>query len=420
MENLLEELKKNVSGIIGTINEDNLEEVKEEVAKYFQLAEVMIDLIGGKKKPKAVEQTLFVEPPQKKVVVNQVEEQNSPTVEAVPPLIEKTLIPVEEKIAAINPATYDGLDEVTKKEETNAAVLKQLADSFEEDKVQLGYPLSRNLAGGFLLTGSSSNSIFVPESVVRELGLDDGDIVSAEVIPGGSNLKPFYKYNLVKKGQPLKEATRKEFSFGIVDYDENIKQFFVERNSNKESLRINDVPNRFMISQEDARQYYIKKDDIVDVAWYDNNFTKGRVIWKYTVTESVKLKETTHQKMLNYKAKVRSEEVTGAIKETKEDFSGKKICLVGVEPYHSEFKEIIESRGGRIIALTSGTNKITMNASIRKSDLVIVGISHTSHAASQYANERAKHYGIPFKAFSGFGKTTFLKTINEGLEIKQA
>jgi len=50
MDNLLEELKKNVSVIIHTINEDNLEEVKEEVSRYFQLAEVMIDLIGAKKK----------------------------------------------------------------------------------------------------------------------------------------------------------------------------------------------------------------------------------------------------------------------------------------------------------------------------------------------------------------------------------
>lgn len=409
MDNLLEELKKNVSGIIGTINEDNLAEVKEEVAKYFQLAEVMIDLIGGKKKPKTVEPTPSVEMTQKKVIDVKIEKEESPTVDET----KETTVDTT-KADMLFP---DNADEVTKKEGTNAAILKELAESFEEDKVELGYPLSRNLYGGFLLTGSSSNAIFVPESIIRELDLEDGDIVSAEIIPGGSNLKPFYKYSLVRKGTALKEANRKEFKFGIVDYDQELNQFYVEKNSSNEKLRVEDTPTRFMISQEDARQYNIKTGEIVDVSWYENNFTKGRVVWKYSISEMNSVKETMQKKMLNYKPS--TPKTIEPKEEIKQDLFGRRICLVGVEPYHSEFKELIEARGGRLLALTSGTNKITMNAAIRKSDLVLVGISHTSHSASQYSNERAKHYNVPFKSFSGYGKNTFLKTINEGLSVAQ-
>lgn len=425
MDNLLEELKKNVSVIIHTINEDNLEEVKEEVSRYFQLAEVMIDLIGGKKKPLAKATQPVFEIKQKPIVAVELQKQKTiveqEVITEIKQEVKQEIEEVEEEVEVrfeqqvIEEVVAHTREAEAEKKERDASVLKDLAGSFEETKLALGYPLSRNLYGGFLLTGSSTNSIYVPESIIRELELNDGDVISAEVIPGGSHLKPFYKYNRLRKGSPLKTAVRQEFQFGIVAYDEELKRFYVEQDINKNNLRVNESPNRFMISEEDARSYNLKVDDVVDVSWYENNFTKGRTIWKYNVSELPTKETSVSKKMLAYK---QSETKLAKEKEVAlEDFTGKRICLVGVEPYHSDFKEIVESRGGRLVALTSLTKKVTMNASIRKADLVVVGISHTSHDASQYANERAKKYEVPFKAFSGFGKTTFLKAINEGLAI---
>lgn len=428
MDNLLEELKKNVSGIIDTISEDNLDEVKEEVLRYFQLAEVMVDLIGGKKKPRTAVLNVPTMPLTEQILDASVSLVESPAAESVSELIEESVDFVVSEIVNkvyLAPEVFAAelkeltekkeqplaKDEVTKKHESNEAVLKQLAKSFEEEKIELGYPLSRNLYGGFLLTGSTTNSVYVPESAIRELDLADGDIVSAEVIPGGTNSKPFYKYCLERKGKPLKEAIRKEFQFGIVYYDEELKRFYVEKSVNGENLRIADSPTRFMISQEDVRQYNLKSDDIIDVAWYHNNFNKGRISWKYGVSELTESKSTTSKKILQRKT---NETKTIKVKQTfAKTLEGKRICLVGVEPYHAQYKTLIESRGGELIAMTSQMSKISINAAIRKSDLVLVGISHTSHSASIYSNERAKHYSIPFKAFSGFGKETFLKTIEE-------
>ena len=48
MNKLLDELKKEMTGVVNTIQEENIEEVKMQVDKYFQLATVMVDLMGGK------------------------------------------------------------------------------------------------------------------------------------------------------------------------------------------------------------------------------------------------------------------------------------------------------------------------------------------------------------------------------------
>ena len=89
--------------------------------------------------------------------------------------------------------------------------------------------------------------------------------------------------------------------------------------------------------------------------------------------------------------------------------------MIGLELYWAKYKELVEERGGELETVESERHKTSMTAAIRRSDLVVVGISHTSHAASQYANKRAKVYDIPFTSISGYGGETFLNAVLENI-----
>ena len=166
-------------------------------------------------------------------------------------------------------------------------------------------------------------------------------------------------------------------------------------------------------------QFGIVTGDVVDIAWYNDALEKGKVAWRHNLQDVTETK-TDSKKMMDFKKKQLFEADSSsktAESEIPQTLAGKKICLVGADPYHPEFKEVVEAHGGIFNGILSNTHKTSIAATIRKSDVVLVCISHTSHRDSQYANEKAKYYRVPFKSFSGFGKGVFLMSIYSALKI---
>ena len=383
MNKLLDELKKEMTGVVNTIQEENIEEVKMQVDKYFQLATVMVDLMGGKSS---------------KVLEKAVKAEAIPEAKAQAKTVSAPVAKAPEKTVA---------------EAIKEKNLKDLASSFDKQKQEVGYEFNRKLSGGFM-----TNDIFVPETVVRNLDLMDGDMMTAEIKPGGTLGKPTYDFKVISRNTLPRDTGRREFNRAIVEYDESLKLFFVQTNIEGETLRVNDVPIKFYLSEKDVTDMTISTGDIVDVSWYDGNFNKGKVYWRYRTNEFKTELATAHNKMLKHKGSV-SVTASTEKEDVPQTLLGKKICVIGAEIFHPEFKEIVESHGGVFLGYAASTNKMSRTAGIKRSDLVLVGIKYTSHEASQHANAKAKEYGVPFKAFSSFGKGKFLSLIYKELKIKE-
>lgn len=110
---------------------------------------------------------------------------------------EEELIFENEEEDNVTSYTIDTKD--TEEIEEEKEDIDELASIFDDKKELIGYPFSRKLSGGFLIKGTPSENIFVPESIIRELDIEEGDIVSAETIEGASYSTPTYYFNIVEK-----------------------------------------------------------------------------------------------------------------------------------------------------------------------------------------------------------------------------
>lgn len=271
-----------------------------------------------------------------------------------------------------------------------------------------GYIFRKNLNGGYLEKDNPEDNVFLPEILIREHDLHPGDRLDYDILANN-------RYDLkVLDTSGRTESDIVTFTHGIVIFDESIKRFVVERNMNNESIRLNDMPQRFLINTNDVQRFSIKVDDVVDIAWYKGHFERGKVSWKHYINEQPKASPTVSKRILNNKQEKPGKKKAGV----KQDLKGYTITLVGLEPYWAKYRQLVAERGGECITHCSKDPEASREASFAKSDAVIVGISHTSHSASQHAIKVCKEQNVPFTSMNGFGGNTFLMEVYDKLNIQ--
>lgn len=384
---IFEQLKKELNETVEKMQPDNVAETKKQVDKYFSLASFMIQVMLDEEQQK--EEAPAKEETKKSFVIK-------------------------------NPVTEAAVEQEEPKQETapigRKEEIDELAKVFDKKKILPIYPFSRKLTGGYLSTPVAAQNIFVPENIVRSNNFEEGDMIEAEALISGSHIITDYNFKIHEKSKLPNNTGRLEFLQGIVEYDASLRVYFVQKNLSGEALKIDDVPMRFIISDQDAKKHLLSIGDIVDVSWYHNNFEKGRVFWKHRMDEFKT--QTIDKKVLSAPKKtlVKPKEDTTE-EQIEQTLTGKTIVMVGAEGSHMNFREVVESRGGYFIGITDGTHKLSMTSAIKKADAVLVCISQTTHRDSQHANEKAKLYKVPFASFSGEGKGVFLATIYKALKM---
>lgn len=269
------------------------------------------------------------------------------------------------------------------------------------------YFFRKNLNGGYIEKKNPNDNVFLPEVLIRDHDLHDGDRLTYTM---DDNRR--YSVEVVDTSQRT-ETNIETFAYGIVTYDTAINRYVVEQNMNKEAIRLDDMPQRFLISPKDVLRFKISTDDVVDIAWYKGHFERGKVSWKHHTREHAPSEPTVSQRILNGKQDKPTKDKT----KIKQDLEGCTVTLIGLEPYWGKFRQLITDRGGECITHCSKDPESSREASISKSDAVVVGISHTSHSASQHANKTCKEYGVPFASMNGFGGNTFLMEVYDKLDI---
>lgn len=277
----------------------------------------------------------------------------------------------------------------------------------EPEQEPEGFFFRKNLNGGYIEKSNPNDNVFLPEVLVRDHDLQDGDRVTYEV----DNNR---RYSVTVLDTSKRTVTNIEtFTHGIVTHDDAIGRYVVERNINNESIRLDDMPQRFLISPKDVLRFKIKVDDVIDIAWYKGHFERGKVSWKHHTVEQVSAEPTLSQRILNGKQEKPAKPKTNI----QQDLDGYTVTLVGLEPYWGKFRQLVADRGGECITHCSKDPESSREASIAKSDAVVVGISHTSHSASQHANKVCKEHGVPFASMNGFGGNKFLMEVYDKLNI---
>jgi DNA-directed RNA polymerase subunit H (RpoH/RPB5) len=268
--------------------------------------------------------------------------------------------------------------------------------SIEEEEPEKAFLFERKLRGGYL----PKIGVYVPESIVRKVGIEHGDFVKVEEKIVDEEITKHY-FQIYKKGNRIKPEDRKEINYGLVERDGNI---FVVRKTllnGGEDVRYNDAPYAFLLRNEDILEFQIKEGDIIDLSFSPKDISYNRVIWKHVVEQEI---QASSYHSGAYKTKEKSD-----IKSIPKTLNDKKILVIGCEPRKTVFKENIESRGG-IFSFAEGTEGYArLSSMIKKADLVILMIRFIRHRASIDAVEICKQLRKPFSVVENLGVHSVIK-----------
>lgn len=236
-----------------------------------------------------------------------------------------------------------------------------------------GYKMARQLKGGLL----EDADIYVPESIIRKMGFEEGDLISATEITTGK-----YEYCLVEKGSGYQNNNRVQLDFCVIEKEGNA--IVCNRNINGNFLRYDEAPFTVLIKDHDVDAFNLSDSDIVDIAYYKDNPTRCKVIWKHTIDGE---KHISPRPASNYKeAKSEKAEIT-------DDFQNRLITLIGGASHETTYRDAFTSHGARF-HYAEGTEP-NIATHIQKSDLVLIVVPEISHTGAKITKKYCKKYNTP-------------------------
>lgn len=269
------------------------------------------------------------------------------------------------------------------------------------------YEFERHLKGGYI----REIDVFVPEKIIRQLGFEDGDLISAVSL--GNKM---YHYELVEKAKERRPTNRIQLNFCVLSKRDSmlVASEYLEDGELK-SIKYNDAPYTFRISDETRIKEDLEEGSIVDIAYYKDNVDVFRVIWKHQLpTEGPR---TPPLKSSHYKIKNPKSDTT----ETNE-LLGKKVLLVGdkgrIVGRTAELQNAIQRNGGELIHADGSETINRLESMVKNCDLLISIVTSCSHIKAEKAKEFAKKYDKPFKFIDSIGISTLVQTAKSLVSVE--
>lgn len=375
---MLEQAKEDMLTIINTLNMDNIAESTERIHEYITLLKVIPNLMDSHHTPtKENKDNKFKE--------NELVDYENSFIED-----NVTTPGVQEKVTSIN-----GFHEKLKN-----GLLSQIIDSdntennedhikkeqeIKSEPVQSRpiYQFQQKLKGGII----EKLEAYVPESAVRQLGLEHGDYVTAEEGHVEKDGTKKYFYQLAEKGKGSPPEGRIELRYGIIKKSGHC--LIVQENAMGEEVRIGDAPFTFRLRENDIQEFNLTENDIVDVACYENNAEYTKVVWKYKIEDLPVPKEKQTQKSPDKKK---------GKKAYPQILKDKCVLVVGGGPKKSDFKTKIEEHGGSFLWAEGTEGKARLSSFVRKADVIVFIVTYISHRATEDTVFSAKFYRKPYNS----------------------
>lgn len=258
----------------------------------------------------------------------------------------------------------------------------------EEEKPYGIYQFHRNLRGGHLpeLNG------YLPERVVRTLGLTHGDMVKATVASyqPPSTINTHYDYEFVEKGDLPEIRVRRQVN--LCEVEEAGGHLIVRRSNENGLIKLNDDIVQLMINETDRTTFQIVPGDLVDMAFYEDEVTHAKVIWKHRLEDVPE----ENDKPAKIKSKQKSKQEP-ANNENKTDLlQGKTILVIG-ESHRSNYYEFeVHKQGGKLLMADGKQKDLTIRQKVSQADIVVCVTTMCSHKGMESSRDEAKKQNKPF------------------------
>lgn len=281
----------------------------------------------------------------------------------------------------------------------------------EDRKYYIG-KFCRHLRGGMIGT---EKGVYVPESVVRQLELEYLDWVKATLIyTGYGHGKDRYEYALLEKHKDydiesiLESDKRKIIKYGIVKYEESIKRYYI--NSKDENT---DILHKISLLDSDIKKFKIDKGDIIEYAYWHDDISAGRIVWKHQQDSSESLEKAIH-KAENTTSILKKPQTDTVNRVIKPIFQGYTICMVGGgnRNLHRGIKEEVERRNGTFLFCSGDEPKNTLEGQLKKADFVVVFTESISHDSMYFTKTVCKKHNIAVSYTKNLGNAQFVTRIN--------
>ncbi|MEK3955762.1 MULTISPECIES: hypothetical protein [unclassified Psychrobacillus] len=353
---LLEMIKEQMKESIDSISFENIELQKKLFKHYWQLCEQLEEVVSFKTKHNLDNELSVLENWKKE------EEQIIEPKEEV--LVEKELIDTEE----IETPTY----------------------IFE-----------RKLRGGYIPEING----FVPEGIVRKLGLEHGDSVSAKLLKEFDDNHKFYQYELVEKGVAEENPIRQQFNYCVVK--KVAGRLAVDKSEETgKPIRSGEDFYTVLLDEQDIHEHHIQEGSLIDIAFYKTNPQKAKVLWVHK-TEVI---PEANDKNTGSKKKSMKEIEIEPLEQT---LTGRTILLIGDESNRNHYEDPIYQRGGTLLTADAKDKLIRIEPLVKKADLVIFLLSVSGHVGGEHIKQMCRENDIPFETKWGLGYSGVIRIAEE-------
>lgn len=281
----------------------------------------------------------------------------------------------------------------------SAPPIKENNTTYEE--VRKSYLFERRIRGGFLPEISG----FVPEGVVRKLGLENGDLVFANKLDNTTADFNHFIYELAEKGKREDDSTRTQLNYCPVKKEAG--RLVVEKSSETgDYIRYNEGLYTVIIDEKDVTHFELSEGDLIDIAYPTDNIQIAKVLWKHSIEKEQLTAEVNTVKNKKGSSKKKSVNVEKTL-------SNKSILVVGNEPKTSDYKASIEERGGIFLWGDAKDSIHHLETKVKKSDVVLFLLSVSGHVGMKHVKRLCKEYGTKFIPIWGTGTTSLVTAVEE-------
>lgn len=283
------------------------------------------------------------------------------------------------------------LFETTNNESINEEKIEEVMDNLraasdiKEIEQKKSYRFERKLRGGFV----PDLEAFVPEGIVRKLGLNDGDMIFATRKVDEDPDTRHFNYELAEKTNIDEKSNRIQINYCPVK--QAAGRLIVEESAETgEYIRFNEGLYTILLDERDVLDFNIVEGDLIDIAYPEDNIEKAKVIWKHRVQEEtiIKPKEITKKSK-----KDNNEKQPDVLEQTLID---KCILVIGNEPKMSEYRTCIEGRGGTFLWGDASDSLHHLKAKVKKADIVVFLLGVSGHVGMKHIKRMCKEYDTEF------------------------
>ncbi|WP_333728363.1 DUF2325 domain-containing protein [Bacillus paranthracis] len=385
MDNILvEQIIKELVQTIECLTLEHLDEHKKVIKKYFDVLE---SIKGLEKKKKSLHNVLADNTKQLKedVHIENTEDSN-----------------VEAETTDFKEKKSDSIKSEDKEIENN-----KIHNSLDIVKNKM-YLFERKIRGGFVPEIDG----FVPEKVIRDLGLKHHDYVYAKADGYANGDMKKYQYSLAKRAEKRVDDNRIQVNLCPIEKDGNM---LVVRKSLEDgrNIKFDEVPYSFLLNTDEVIDMKLKENMIVDIAYPADKPDKVKVIWIYDVRDSEPEATLVFQSKRTVSKKEEKPAEEDEIVIDEDALKGKSILIIGNEPKKAIYKASIEQRGGSFLWADARSHVTILEPLVKKSDMVIFLLKVSKHVAMKQIKALCKERDIPFLTTFSTGKSTIVKMAEE-------